>query len=243
MPDAIINLIGMASVDGCEKQPDLAYQLNAGCLENIVDWVIARNGGPLIHISTDHVYDSKGLNVEDNVVLRNMYAMTKRCAELFAQRTNGVVLRTNFFGVSECKERVSFSDWLVSCMLEGKKTNLFNDVYFSPLTMQNFSELIRMILEKPISGVYNVGSINGMSKRDFAFCLAKHLGLNTSNFTESSILETPFKERPRFMEMDCNLFQNTYKISLPYVRATNTNTHYVRATNTNTQTKRIEKVN
>lgn len=217
-PDIIINLICLSSVDRCELEPASAYRLNVTCVENIASWINERGRGTLIQISTDHVYDTFGKNTESDLVIRNTYAMSKRCAELVALRVNGVVLRTNFFGPSNCENRQSFSDWLIEAMEKQSQISLFNDVYFNPLTMETLSELIGGVMLNPVCGVYNLGAHGGMTKRDFGYLLADHLGGDPSSFQEGSVMDTPQRSRPRFMEMNLSLFQKTFGVNLPTLK-------------------------
>ena len=98
-PDIIINLIALTNVEECEKNPYNAYLLNAKVVENISNWVryINFNKAILIHLSTDHLYDNEGPNLETNVKLSNYYAYSKYIGEKAALTIPSIILRTNFF--------------------------------------------------------------------------------------------------------------------------------------------------
>ena len=53
---AIINCAAYTNVDKAEEEPDLAYQINAVGPANLAKLAAARSI-PLIHISTDYVFD------------------------------------------------------------------------------------------------------------------------------------------------------------------------------------------
>ena len=55
-PAAIINAAAYTAVDKAEREPDLAYQVNATGAENLAKICAARNL-PLLHVSTDFVFD------------------------------------------------------------------------------------------------------------------------------------------------------------------------------------------
>ena len=57
-PEAIINCAAYTQVDKAEKEPDLAYAVNAAAVENIVR-VCKEIGCPLVQISTDYVFSGK----------------------------------------------------------------------------------------------------------------------------------------------------------------------------------------
>ena len=55
-PDAIINTAAYTAVDKAESEPDLAFALNRDAPEALAH-AAARRGAPLVHLSTDYVFD------------------------------------------------------------------------------------------------------------------------------------------------------------------------------------------
>ena len=55
-PEIIINSAAYTDVDGCEKQPDLAYRINVVGTRNVAA-VALQLGCSLVYISTDYVFD------------------------------------------------------------------------------------------------------------------------------------------------------------------------------------------
>jgi len=219
-PDCVINLVALADVDKCEIDPNLAYRTNTRVAENLAEWAAGRHAARLVHISTDQVYDSPGLNAEDNIVIRNTYAMTKRASELAAINTPGaLVLRVNFFGKSRATGRSSFSDMLIDTFKNGKPITLFTDIMFSPLSLKTLSEMIVTAAMSEASGVYNLGSRDGMSKRDFAVALADRLGLSLLSAKDGLSDDFSFKaRRPKNMLMDCSRFEKDFNVKLPTLK-------------------------
>jgi dTDP-4-dehydrorhamnose reductase len=215
-PDAIVNLVCLSNVDRCEEDPNLAYRLNVRALENLAAWMEHRSGTRLVQISTDHVYDGPGLHREEDVTIRNTYALTKYAAELAALRAGGACLRTNFFGRSRTKGRASLSDWLIDSLRAGKPVTLFTDVLFSPLSMRRLSEMVVLALRKSLRGVYNVGSREGMSKRDFAHALARRVSLPLANARDGTQKALNLRAvRPAGMLMDVSRFEQAAGVRLP----------------------------
>jgi dTDP-4-dehydrorhamnose reductase len=55
-PDALVNAAAMTNVDGCEREPDVAYQVNGLGAEHVAR-AAAELGIDLVHVSTDYVFD------------------------------------------------------------------------------------------------------------------------------------------------------------------------------------------
>lgn len=217
-PDAIINLVALTNVDYCESFPGHAYISNVKTLENVVSWV--KSAGKfvrLVHISTDQVYDGVGPHKEASVMLSNYYAFSKYASELVAQSVSGTVLRTNFFGKSKCCKRTSFTDWIYSSLTGNMHINVYDDIKFSPVSMSTLSKMISLILNASVSGVYNVGSRDGLSKADFAYQFAETLQLDSSLMTRCSVADVDLLKtyRPKDMRLDVGSFEQDLGVRLP----------------------------
>jgi len=212
----VIHLVCLSDIDACERDPDKAYLLNVTCLEHVAKWVHSHRGTKLIQISTDQLYDGPGLNTEGNVTLKNVYAMTKLSAEKIALEVGGTVLRTNFFGPSRVANKHSFSDWLIAGFKVKAPRILFVDVLFNPLSMTTLSNLILFATEHYNPGLYNLGSREGMSKRDFAHALAARFGFSLEGARDGTVRELDLLAiRPKNMIMDVTAFENSFSVQLP----------------------------
>jgi dTDP-4-dehydrorhamnose reductase len=217
-PSVIINLVSMTSVEECEENINLAYLANTCSVENLVNWISYSNSDcHLIQISTDHIYDGNGVHSEKDVRITNKYAFSKYAGELAAIQIPSTVLRTNFIGRSKALHRESMTDWLYNSLTTGKKIKVFDDVYFSPLSIKVLIEMIELVVQKKFFGIYNLGSRNGMSKADFDFAFAKYLRLPTNTMTRINSNEANFLNayRPKNMCMDCSRFEKIFGLKLP----------------------------
>jgi dTDP-4-dehydrorhamnose reductase len=216
-PDTIVNLAALTDVDACERDKPAAYRANVSIVKNIVAWMMEEdNDSHLVQISTDQLYGGPGPHREADVVLKNVYAESKLIAERFASAIPSTVLRTNFFGPSECPGRVSLSDWILASLRARTPITVFEDIQFSPLSLGTLIKLIGIVmLQRPI-GVFNVGSREGMSKADFAFAIAKRMQLDTHTMNRgtSSTLNL-LAYRPKDMRLDSSLFETALSLRLP----------------------------
>jgi len=216
-PVTIINLVALTSVDECESNPNKAYQVNVHSVENLARWIRENNHDcHLIHISTDQVYDGPGPHSEQDITLTNYYAFSKYASEAVVSSVSGTVLRTNFFGPSNCPGRVSLSDWIINSLKNEKLINVFDDIYFSPLAINSLIKIVEKIVRNPRSGIFNLGSKEGLSKADFAFSLAEIMELPEKYMAIGSSEDAPLSAyRPKDMRMISSKFEETFDIVLP----------------------------
>jgi dTDP-4-dehydrorhamnose reductase len=219
-PDVVIHLVCCSGVDACEDDPDMARSLNITCLENVALWIRKNPETRLIHISTDQVYDGDGLHDEDDVALKNTYAKSKHASEKVALDVRGTILRTNYFGKSHTEGRSSLSDWVVEGLRQELPLTFFTDVMFSPLSMETLSEMILRVACSAVSGVFNLGSHDGMSKRDFAYAVASRMKLSVSSARDGVLKDVVGLHaiRPRGMLMNSGRFESTFQVSLPTLK-------------------------
>lgn len=214
-PDLIVNLAALTSVDVCESNINLAYKVNTSIAENIAAYCHSNSGVFVVHLSTDHLYDKNNSN-ENDVVIYNNYAMTKYCAEKCFSFCDAVILRTNFFGKSFSQNSLGLCQSIYNEATSGHRLKLFHDVFFSPLSIGTLCDVIAICLEKKISGVYNVGSKNGMSKSDFLKTFLTLSHVIDFNYECISIEDAKLNvRRPKDMRMDVRLFEKTYRYKLP----------------------------
>ena len=219
--EVIVNLVGLTDVDLCETQPNQAYLVNVRVVENIASWIKQENSScHLVHISTDQVYDGANLHTENEVALTNYYAFSKYATELAAASVPSTILRTNFFGRSHCARRESLTDWIFHSLSNNDSIQVFDDVFFSPLSMSTLSEMIELSIRNKPVGVFNLGSHDGMSKADFAFSFAKELDLSTRAMKRTTTNQVVFLKtyRPKDMRMNSAKFENALGIKLPKLK-------------------------
>jgi dTDP-4-dehydrorhamnose reductase len=217
-PDVIIHCAAIVNVDFCEDNVKLATKLHIETTKVMTNYLNS-NGGRLIYISTDSVFDGEkqgAYSETDSVNPLNIYAKTKLMGELpVLSMDSGLVLRVNIIGWTQ-KNRASFAEWLLKGLIDGTPLNLFHDVCFSPLHVDDLSLIIGGIINKPIFGLYNCASDNGISKYDFGNKMADIFHLSNSNINRVSVDNMVLKaNRPKNMVLDTSKIKLDLKCSLP----------------------------
>jgi dTDP-4-dehydrorhamnose reductase len=222
-PSVVVNLVAATNVDQCEEQPELAWQANAGVVASITDGIAALGVASrphLIHVSTDQLYNGTGPHAENEVHPINVYGLSKYTGELLAERVGATVLRTNFYGRSRCKGRVSFSDWLVRSLREGTSITVFDDVKFSAMHVDTLCKIIARTIERRPAGIFNAGCRESISKAAFALSLASALGLSKDNVRVGISADVNLKaRRPLDMSLQVERLEVALDLQCPSMRA------------------------
>jgi dTDP-4-dehydrorhamnose reductase len=180
-PQHVIHAAAMTNVDQCEVDPTAANAGNCQTTAHLAESM--PRGCRLLYVSTDQVYpDAAGPHVEGTEAPINAYGRSKLAGERSALGHPGaLVARTNLFGPSITPGRASLSDFVASSLAAGKQITLFRDVLFSPLHIATLAALLAEMTLTGLSGVFNVGSRDGLSKADFGLAVARRLGLSTDS--------------------------------------------------------------
>ncbi len=202
-PDFLIHTAGLTSVDACEVNPQLAQKLNVDITANIL-----KNLNPdktrLIHISTDHLFSGHEsfYNEQSPVTPVNSYAKSKHLAEkLVSEYRNSVTVRTNFYG-GETIQKKSFSNWIYNELMYGNSVNLFDNVFFTPMSVHALAQNLELIMNSELTGIYNVIGSERISKYHFAMKLAQFFQLNTELIVRTKVEEAPLRApRPHDMSL------------------------------------------
>jgi len=216
-PQCIINLVGATNVDECQKNMGHAVLLNCFVPQMLINF--CQRGEHLIHLSSDQVYEGPGPHDESSTRPVNIYGLTKFVGEYPVVQAGGCVLRTNFFGKSRTSSRKSLSDWLVSEGRSGHPIRVFKDVWFSPLGMSSLCAAIHHVAKMRLTGLFNVGASDGVSKAEFARMLFKQLGLDRRLLRSVSVNHVKIgATRPHDMRMDSSLFRRITGFDLQSVQ-------------------------
>lgn len=104
-PDMIVNPAAFTAVDRAEEERDLAFLVNATAPGILARWA-ARRGVPLIHFSTDYVFDGRGSRPwqeTDDAGPLCVYGASKLAGEIAIQRAGGphLIIRTSWVYASQ----------------------------------------------------------------------------------------------------------------------------------------------
>ncbi|MFB2935031.1 dTDP-4-dehydrorhamnose reductase [Aerosakkonemataceae cyanobacterium BLCC-F154] len=183
-PDIIVNAAAYTAVDKAESEPELAEAINA-----IAPGTIAAEceklAIPLIHISTDYVFDgsqSSPYQETDKTNPLSVYGKSKLAGEIAIQNNckNYIILRTAWvYGVGG---KGNFVKTMLRLGKERKEIRVVADQIGSPTCTLDLANTITQLIplfQPEITGIYNFTNSGVASWYDFAVAIfeeAKLLG-------------------------------------------------------------------
>lgn len=190
-PQLVLNYAAMANVDACENQPKQAMAVN-GRLPGELAAVCHSRQIKLVHISTDAVFDGRKGDYaeEDDPNPLSVYASSKLAGEQNVLETNpeALVARVNFYGFSVSGSR-SLAEFFLNHLSAGNPVNGFVDVMFCPLYVADLINVIMMMVDNELMGLYHVVSPESLSKYTFGVNIARKFGFDSSLVKPISVAE------------------------------------------------------
>jgi dTDP-4-dehydrorhamnose reductase len=205
-PTVVINAAAYTAVDKAEDESELAYAVNRDGVENLARACKAQNI-PLIHISTDYVFDG----TKDSPYLASdtpnpigIYGASKYAGEQVLRATwdKHIILRVSWvFGV----HGNNFVKTMLRLATECDGLNVVDDQFGAPTSATAIArEILRYILNQDsFYGSFHLESNPGVTWYEFAQCIfarAAHFGAIESspalNPISSAAFPTPVK-RPQ----------------------------------------------
>jgi len=204
-PDVIVHAAGLTNIEKCEDSPSLARKINVDISVTVCS-LCKVLGIPMIHISTDNLFDGTSSMVKEDHPINpvNMYGKTKAEAEtrILDLYDDVLIVRTNFYGWGPAY-KPSFSDVIINALSNDTELCLFSDVYYTPLYMPILVNTAHEILEKDGRGIFHIVGDQRLSKFDFGIQLARSLGLNSSLIKDGHLKgNVKLANRPLDMSLD-----------------------------------------
>ena len=209
-PDVIVHLAAMTDVDGCERDPEMAFDVNVRGTENLLD----NFNGRFIYISTDYVFDgSDGPYTEkDEVNPISVYGRTKFYGEDLVQQSdaNWVILRSNVVFSFNERTKASFMDWVVDSLKNRQSITVVDDQWNNPTWTVDLARIISRIIDHEILGLYHYGGRDLLNRFAFAEMIAETFKLDRTliepidTASLNQLAKRPLKSglRPEKIEID-----------------------------------------
>lgn len=171
----VVNTAAMHHVESCEREPALAYGVNAIGVRNLA-LATRELATVLIHVSTDYVFDGRKKQpyVEDDAPLPlNVYGNSKLAGEYYARTLNPkhFVLRTSaLYGEHQCRAKggKNFVDLMLELARTRGRVRVVDDEFISPTSTLELAQQIVRLSRCDHYGLYHATAENSCSWFQFA---------------------------------------------------------------------------
>jgi dTDP-4-dehydrorhamnose reductase len=179
--EAVLHAGAATDVDGCERDPELAWRVNVGGSEQVAR-ACRTLGARLVAISTDYVFDGEaGPYGEDDVPNpRGAYARTKRCGEEAALllAPDCAVARVAVVYSGRAGAKATFARQVVEKLSRGEPVKAFCDqLVTSTLASSGAARCLELLLEADYRGVLHASDAAVLDRVEFARRIADRFGL------------------------------------------------------------------
>jgi len=207
-PDLIINCSAFHRVDECEDVPEQAFAVNVFGLRNVVS--AARKAGiPLVHFSTDYVFDGPERRPHpetDPPAPRSMYAVSKLAGEFVLQAMwpKHFLIRTcGLYGYAGSREKgTNFVESILKLGAQGKPVRVVNDQVCTPTSTLELSRAVQQLIATDQYGLYHLTAEGECTWYEFARAIFELAGMHTEVVPVTSA-EFPAKaKRPDYSVLD-----------------------------------------
>jgi len=178
-PDLLINAAAFNDVDGAESRRSEAYAVNA-CGPRNLAFAAAELGIPIVHVSTDYVFDGKlrrPYHEHDRTNPLSLYAASKLAGEraVAALNPRHYIVRTAWLYWESGK------GFLTSMCANATNPELrvADDQIGSPTYVPHLSDAIARLIETDTFGTYHLAGSGGASRWELVTETFRVLGITT----------------------------------------------------------------
>jgi dTDP-4-dehydrorhamnose reductase len=222
-PQLVINPAAYTAVDKAETEPDAAFAINARAPEAMAR-ACKKIGAPLIHFSTDYVYDGSATQPwteRDAAKPISVYGASKLAGEQAIAASGGahIILRTSWV---YSKFGKNFLLTMQRLAAEKEFLRVVSDQYGTPNWAGSLARAVAHIVNTPaakleaFSGIYNLNSHGATSWHGFASAIVaagpRQLPVHPISTAD---FPTPAK-RPGYSVLDAGKFERTFGYAMPF---------------------------
>lgn len=175
-PEVVIHAAAMTDVDGCERNPELAFRVNTLGTHNIA-LACGRCGAAMVHISTNDVFDGKlgrPYYEWDTPSPQSVYARSKAAAEFYVRTLSHrfYIVRTAWLyaqgGNNFVTKIVSAADRLAGPCPDGGVLRVVTDEVSAPTYAPDLAKAIAQLIHTDHYGIYHLTNSGLCSRHDWA---------------------------------------------------------------------------
>ena len=222
--DAVINAAAYTAVDKAESEPDLAHTVNGHAVGALAR-VCAEHNLPLVHISTDYVFDGTGTrpwHPDDATAPLGVYGASKRLGEteILASGARAAILRTSWVFSAHGN---NFVKTMLRLGADRDRLTIVADQVGGPTPAREIARACLCLAEDLAKGhdggTHHFSGQDNVSWADFAREIFAQAGLEVDvEDIPTSAYPTP-AQRPANSRLDCTSLESAHGIQRPDWRA------------------------
>jgi len=202
--------VGESKISACKEKYDEVYKINVTATIALIKQ-LTESGYHIIFCSSDNVYDGEKGNYRETDAIRpvNAYGKMKAEVEQYIQREchNVCIVRlSKVIGVPGYAQDM-LEEWK-SQAIRHKPVYCIRNNFFTPVYVEDVVNCIMLIMNRNLSGVYNICGNHRYSRMDLCCSFLHELGIQTDIY-EKSLDEFRFNDiRPLDTSMDNRKISN-----------------------------------
>ena len=216
VPHAVVNCAAMANVDRCDREPGVAWAVNAEAPGRLAA-ACAGRGIRFVHLSTDYVLtgpDRPGVRLGEDQLPdpRSGYARSKRAGELAALAQGAVVLRVQWvYGLGG----TSFFARALDMLREGQTVRLVTDQVGTPTEVGWLAGRVHEAALGGPTGLFHLAPEGEASALEWICAGAEALDIPTGGVVPVRRADLPGAFRPARSCLDSRRFQAAWPSAWP----------------------------
>ena len=228
-PGLIVNAAAHTAVDKAESEPDVAAAINATA-PAVLARCAAALGVPLVHYSSDYVFDGSGNHARDEAAATgplSVYGHTKLAGEdaIRASGCQHLILRTSWVYAARGG---NFARTMLRLAAERDTLNVIDDQVGAPTGAELLADVTahavrHLLTDASVSGTYHCAaagftSWHGYAQHVIGYAQAHGRPLKATvdavRAINTSSYPTPAR-RPLNSRLDCSKLQHSFGLTLP----------------------------
>ncbi len=182
-PDFIVNCAAYTNVDGAETERELCWKVNAEAVAHL-SYVSGKIDAPIIHISTDYVFDgtSGPYRETDLPSPRGFYGKSKLAGENALRQSDvkHAILRTQVLYGAGVNIGLNFVTWLIRELKNKRSVTIVNDQIGNPTLAADLTAAIRLVIEQKKWDLFHISGAERLDRYQFAVRIADFFNLDKS---------------------------------------------------------------
>ena len=222
-PDWVVNTAAFHRVDDCEKNPTLAFAVNAVGAANVAR-AATEIGAGVVFYSTDYVFGGEGRSRHDPHTEsskpdpRNVYGVSKLAGEQLVMNANPrhlVIRSAGLYGTATSRKGWTFPELMVSKGRSDGWVKVVTDQALSPTSTRDLAEATQALMERDARGLFHLTNEGECSWYEFAQATFDIAGISVNLEPTTTISDDRRARRPSYSALAS---ERLHEVGVPPLR-------------------------